>query len=457
MAAPLQVHVSYRQIIRIAAPISLALLVPQLNFIINNVFLGHYSGEALATASITGVYYLVFSSIGYGLNNGLQILIARKAGENNPDEIGRLFTQGILIAGGIALLGILLTYTVAPAILRGSLHSPEVAEASIRFLNIRIWGLPFLFIYQMRNALLVGTNQSRYLVAGTLAETAANVLFDYLFIFGAYGFPALGFNGAAYASILAEFIGMFVIFLVIRAKGITRRFSLFRSFTVDKARVRSILNISAPLIFQHGISVVSWVFFYILVEHHGTTASAVSNTMRNIFGFFGVFIWAFAATTNSMVSNVIGQGRADEVIQLVGKIIRLSFGLALVIFVLLNAVPEWYLSIYGQEGEFIRTGVPVLRVVSVGMLLMSFATVWLNAVTGTGKSRVTFLIELVTIILYSVYVYAVLEWQHLSIVWGWMSEWLYWLLLFSLSYWYLRKGKWKPVREEEPGLQTKRR
>jgi Na+-driven multidrug efflux pump len=91
------------------------------------------------------------------------------------------------------------------------------------------------------------------------------------------------------------------------------------------------------------------------------------------------------------------------------------------------------------------------------MLLMSFATVWLNAVTGTGKSRVTFLIELVTIILYSVYVYAVLEWQHLSIVWGWMSEWLYWLLLFSLSYWYLRKGKWKPVREEEPGLQTKRR
>jgi Na+-driven multidrug efflux pump len=58
---------------------------------------------------------------------------------------------------------------------------------------------------RLRNALLVGTNQSRYLVSGTLAETIANVLFDYLFIFGNFGFPEMGLNGAAVASIIAEF------------------------------------------------------------------------------------------------------------------------------------------------------------------------------------------------------------------------------------------------------------
>ena len=63
MAHHLQVDTSYKQILKIALPISLALLVPQLNFVINAVFLGHLSEEALATASITVVDYLIFRGI----------------------------------------------------------------------------------------------------------------------------------------------------------------------------------------------------------------------------------------------------------------------------------------------------------------------------------------------------------------------------------------------------------
>src|SRR6476661_8375091 len=117
MAHALQVGTSYRQILKIALPISLALFVPQLNFIINSVFLGHLSEEALATASITGVYYLIFGGIGFGLNNGLQAFISRRAGENRPSEIGKIFNQGVLISMLIAAFGILFTYTLAPIIL----------------------------------------------------------------------------------------------------------------------------------------------------------------------------------------------------------------------------------------------------------------------------------------------------------------------------------------------------
>ncbi len=185
----LQVEISNRQILKIALPISLAMLVPQINFFTNNIFLGHYNQQSLATASITGVYYLIFAMIGFGLNNGLQALIARRAGENRPEEIGKIFGQGVFISFIIAAVGILITWFVAPTILRNSLHSTQTADDAITFLKIRIWGLPFLYVYQMRNALLVGTNKSRYLVSGTLAETVANILFDYLFIFGHFGFP----------------------------------------------------------------------------------------------------------------------------------------------------------------------------------------------------------------------------------------------------------------------------
>jgi multidrug resistance protein, MATE family len=450
-AAPhsnLQVGISNRQIFKIALPISLAILVPQANWITNNIFLGHYSQHALAVASITGVYYLIFAMIGYGLNNGLQTLISRRAGENRPEEIGKIFGQGVFISLIVAAIGILLTWFVAPLILRQVLHSPETSKDAIEFLRIRIWGLPFLYIYQMRNALLVGTNNSRYLVSGTLAETLANILFDYLFIFGhpivmGFGFPEMGLNGAAVASIIAEFIGMFVIFVVIHYKGISQRFSLFKHFNWDSHNAKLILSISLPLIFQLAISLISWQFFYILIEHHGQTALAVSNVMRNIFGLEGCITWALAATTSSMVSNIIGQGKSDQVRELIWRIVKISTGLSLIVAILINLFPRVLLSAYGQDDAFTAAAIPVVRVVTAAMVLMSFSVIWVNAITGTGNSRITFLIELITIIIYCIYVWLVLEKYSLSITIGWMSEWLYWLSMFFFAWLYMRSGRWK--------------
>ena len=443
MAQSLQVEISYRQIWKIALPIALALLVPQLNLIINGIFLGHHSEESLAIAAITGVYYLIFAGIGFGLNNGLQTLMSRRAGEDRPDEIGKLFTQGIFIAMVIAAVGILFTLFITPAILKTFL-SAEQAGKSIDFLRIRILGLPFLYVYQLRNALLVSINRSKLLVIGTFAETVANIFFDYTLIFGKWGFPEMGFNGAAVASIIAEFTGMFVIFLVINKKGIAKQFSLFSKFHFERINAKLILNMSGPLAFQHAASILAWFFFYILVARNASqTGLAVSTTMRAVFGFFGTFFWALAATTNSMVSNVIGQGKKDQVFTLVGKITKMSFSIALVIGSILNLFPDVYLSLFRNDEQFIETGIPVLRAIGCVMLLLSIGTVWLNAVTGTGNSKITFLIEIAAISFYCVYVFVVLELKHLSILWGWLSEVLYWTILFSCSYFYIRSKKWQ--------------
>lgn len=439
----LQLNTSYRQILGMALPISLALLVPQINFITNNIFLSQLGEKELASAGITGVYYLIFAVIGNGLNNGLQALIARRAGQNLPKEIGRLFYHGVWVALGIAGLGIAITYAFAPMIMRAVIHDAEISEQVVNFLLIRIWGLPLLYLYVMRNAFLVGTNQTRFLVWGTLSEALVNILLDYALIYGHFGLPELGFDGAAYASIVAEGMGLLVIFFVIRWAGLHKTFALFEQVTFDASTVKLILVQSSPLIVQYAISIISWEYFYILIEHHGARDLAISNTMRNIFGLSGIFSWAFASATNSMVSNIIGQGKTDEVIPLIKKVIRVSFSISLLVFVILNIWPAWFLSFYGQGHEFIAHGIPVIRIVSVALLMMSVGTVWLNAVTGTGNTIVNLRIEFITIIIYSIYTYLVLEHWNLAITWGWGSEWVYWISMFSMAYVYMKSGKWK--------------
>jgi Na+-driven multidrug efflux pump len=165
--------------------------------------------------------------------------------------------------------------------------------------------------------------------------------------------------------------------------------------------------------------------------------------MRNIFGFFGVFTWAFAATTNTMVSNIIGQGKNEQVIFLIRKIVRISMCIAVLVALVLNLFPALFLKMYGQGDTFVEDAIPVVRIVALALLVMSFSTVWLNAVTGTGNSKITLYIEIVAIVLYSIYVYVVLEVLKLPITIGWMSEYLYWLALFGASFYYIRSGKWK--------------
>jgi len=444
--AQLQLTTGYKQILKMALPISLAMLVPQINFITNNIFLGGLGEQELASAGITGVYYLIFAVIGNGLNNGLQALIARRAGQNKPTEIGRIFYHGVWIALGFSSIGILVTYTLAPSIVRMVIHNPGLAEQVISFLRIRIWGLPLLYLYAMRNALLVGTNQTRFLVWGTLAEASTNIFLDYTLIYGHFGFPHIGFNGAAYASIIAEGAGLLIIYAVIHIKGLHKQFSFFQSTTLDRSVVKLILTQSSPLIAQYAISIVCWEYFYILIEHHGDRALAISNTMRNIFGLFGIFSWAFASTTSSMVSNIIGQEKQEEVIPLIRRAITLSLCVSFVLFTLINVRPEWFLSFYGQGEAFINDAIPVIRIVSVALLMMSFSTIWLNAVTGTGNTVVNLIIELVTIVVYSVYVYVTLEYLNLPITWGWASEGVYWICMFSMAYAYMKSGKWKNKR-----------
>ena len=76
----LKLDTSYKQILQMALPISFAILVPQFNFLINSIFLAQLGEGFIGASGITGVYYLIFSVIGFGLNNGLQALISRRAG-----------------------------------------------------------------------------------------------------------------------------------------------------------------------------------------------------------------------------------------------------------------------------------------------------------------------------------------------------------------------------------------
>ena len=445
----LLVEVTNRQILKIALPISAALIIPNINFITNNIFLGGLGERELGNAGTTGVFYLIMMVSGSGLSNAIQALISRRGGEGNTNQINILFSQGIRIGLIFSLFWIMFTWLIAPYCLR-SFVKPENFAQEMDFLRIRIWGLPFLYLFQTGNAFLIGTLNSRFMMVGTIGEALINIFFDYVLIYGALNFPQLGFNGAAVASVIAEFSGMLIVYLVIFRQGLKRKFHLFSNFSYNKRATSEILKISAPLVLQFTISLVTWLIFFLLLEDYGERAKAISNAMRNVFGIVGVFLWAFASTSNTMVSNLIGQGKENKVIGSIEKIMWLSLSTTFFIVLLLNIFPQHFLHMFGQSPEFVTDAIPVVRIISIGMLGMSIGTVWLNAVTGTGKTKMNLLIECIAIILYLAYIYFVMVKWHLSLAIVWTNEFVYWLVILVMAIWYMQSDRWKS-KPEKPG------
>jgi Na+-driven multidrug efflux pump len=94
----LKVKVDHRQILSIALPISVAILIPQLNLLINAIFLGHLSNEALGNAGVTGVFYLIFAVAGHGMNSSMQSVFSGYAGSGDHNAFKIVLWQGIRIS-----------------------------------------------------------------------------------------------------------------------------------------------------------------------------------------------------------------------------------------------------------------------------------------------------------------------------------------------------------------------
>ncbi|MEO7046894.1 MAG: MATE family efflux transporter, partial [Ferruginibacter sp.] len=159
----LKVQVTNKQVLSIALPITFAILIPQLNLLTNSIFLGRLSNEALGNAGITGVFYLIFAVAGMGLNSALQTVFSKYAGSGDTNAFKTILNQGIRISLQIAVICILFTWLVAPFILK-AVADPKAYPVEMDFLKIRILGLPFLFLFQMGNAFLVASLNSRYLM-----------------------------------------------------------------------------------------------------------------------------------------------------------------------------------------------------------------------------------------------------------------------------------------------------
>ncbi|PLW96209.1 MAG: MATE family efflux transporter, partial [Marinilabiliales bacterium] len=220
-------------------------------------------------------------------------------------------------------------------------------------------------------------------------------------------------------------------------------FDLFCFCQLSFARLNRILKVAVPIMMQSFLSLSVWFVFFLFIEKLGESSLAVSNIIRSIFVVLMMPIWGFSTATNTLVSYLLGQNRGEEVMSLIFKIVRLCFLGVLAIVSIGVIFPEYVLGIYTDSTSLIELGIPILNVVSIGALSLSIGFIFFNGVSGTGKTNISLMIEIIILIIYVSYAYAMVYIFDTQIAGVWTTEILYGILLALFSFIYLKSDHWK--------------
>lgn len=413
--------------------------------VIDVSFMGRVGEAQLGAAGLAGIYYFIMVLIGFGFNSGMQIIIARRIGEKRDKDVGFVFDNEFYLILLVALLQFLLLHFFSFGILRWMIHSDNVYKYAIQFNTWRSYGIFFALLNSFFQSFFVSIGKTKVLNFTTPLLMAVNIVLDYALIFGHWGLPQLGVSGAAIASTTAELTVAIFYFIYIFNTDNVKKYNLFKFIKIDFKEILILLDLSGPLVFQYIISISTWFGFFIVIEHLGELPLAASNIAKNIYTFCGIPCWALGSTTNSMVSNLIGQGRQNEVFKLLRKIISLSFSVIFMFCLCLIFFSNSIANLFTNNPDIVAQTIRIIPTIIVALSLMSFSFICIFAVTGTGSTRYGLIAEITAIVMYIIYTYLAAFYFHFSLRFIWGSEVLYWIVALIMCGAYLRSGKWKKV------------
>jgi len=434
---------SNKNIFKITYPIFLTLVAQNIINVTNTAFLGRVGEVELGASAIGGVFYLAIYMVGFGFSQGAQILIGRRNGEKNFGQIGPIFNNGLIFNLLLSVIIFGLSVKGVPVIMKYLVSSEHIYKSSLDYLNWRIYGFFFAFVNVIFRGLYVGITQTRILTISAILTAVTNILFDYILIFGNFGFPKLGIEGAGISSVIAESVTTVYLFWHTIYRTNRKLYGLFEFKKVEFKTIVQILDLSVFIMFQYFISISTWFMFFIFIERMGERPLAVTNIGRSLYILLMMPGAALSTTVNTLVSNLIGAGRKEEVLPFIRRIVGMVVLIILPILAFTFAFPELFARIYTDDPGLVAACVPVMRVVAVANLFCAVSNIIFNGVSGTGNTRTAFAIEFLTLFFYLSYVYytAIINRQPVAIVW--MSEFVYWTIIGALGYFYLLKGNWR--------------
>lgn len=435
---------NYRTILSVALPLMVSSFIQSIVMISDAAFLSRYDTVAFdACGNASLIYVTIFMAIN-GLSDGVQILIARRIGQEKQHAIGRIFGTSVFTIGIVSILLFSFLFFIIPTLLPLYTKHTDLANAQIEFLSVRSYALLFCMFSLPIQAFFLATGKTWVVLISALIIACSNILLGYLLIFGVPNLlPSLGIKGAALASTIAELLGMVFLIVFLFFSKERKIYQMFHHFAFQWKSFVELVKIGSPLFFQGFIALAAWTIFFTWIEQMGKFELTVSQNIRSFYFLAFVPILGFAATTKTYVSQYIGKADFDSLKTIQRRIQLLTILFLFVFFHGALLYPRFMITLINPEEIYITKSAEILRFIAGSFLIFGLISVKFQTVNGSGNTIASFLIEFFSISIYLLFSYLLIKVWHAEIYWVWSVEYVYFGALGILSIGYLKLFNWK--------------
>jgi len=405
----------------------------------DTVLLAHVGQAELGAVALGDTVLELAVVPALGLVEAVQILVARRAGQDRLLDLRQAFLRGMALIGLVSIAAAASIALFAPTLATWLAGSAEVADQLGPFLRIAAVGIVFEMGSLGLGALCVGLGRTRILLAVAAVLVVGNLALDSVLIFGVFGFPRLGIEGAALGSALAEVAAFGVLAVYVRRILNMRPLG---GRVADKRLTRSLLELAWPVSLEQALDVARWLFFFLLVAHLGEEALAASSIVYACYAAFVIPAVGFGETACSVVSSLVGRQGHDGIPLVVRQLVRRAGLLTLPLLALGVMAPGTLLAVFGTEGVNPEGVTTAIRIVALAMVVAVRAELWLAALIGTGDTVLALRAEVAESAV-------MVGGACLAIVSGagvpgaWAAVGLAWLVGLRLVRTWVEKGRWR--------------
>ena len=363
---------------KLAVPASVGFIFNTLFNVVDTYYGGRISTAALAALGLTFPVFFIILAMGMGMGTGTTALISQSLGAGRNEEADKIGYQAVTLSIINSFLLTIVGLIFAPSLFRMLGATGDYLVISVQYMNTILYGTVFFLINSILNSLLNARGDTKtfrnYLIAGFML----NLILDPWFIYGGFGFPALGIRGIGYSTVLIQFMGAIYMIIIMRKLKVFQH-AHFSDFIPNRKYFYALFGQGFPaslnmLTVAIGIFVITW-----FASHFGKEAVAAYGIATRIeqialLPTIGLNIAALTLAAQNM-----GANRPERVYE--SWKLNIRYGLIIIVIgsVSVLLLARQLMQVFTADIQVIEIGIEYLRIAA----LFFFAYIFLNMSVST--------------------------------------------------------------------------
>ena len=400
----------YKMVMLIAIPIMVQNGITNFVNLLDNIMVGQVGTTQMSGVAIVNQLIFVYNLCIFGGLSGAGIFTAQYYGQKDEEGVRNTFRFKIWLAVLITVVAILIFLVGGSRLIQLYLNDGDAASLAatlqygLEYLKVMLVGLPAFMVVQVYSSTLREWGETVVPMKAGIAAVLVNLVFNYLLIYGKFGFPTLGVVGAAVATVMSRYVEM--IFVVgwthMHKEKNTYMKGLYKTMLIPADLTKKIILKGSPLMLNEAFWSIGMAALAQCYSVRGLDVVAGQNIANTIGNLFNVVFIALGNAVAIVVGQLLGAGKMEEAKDTDNKMIAFSVlccvGIAILMFLFAPVFPEFYNT--GENAKHIATGFIMLQ--AVFMPQNAFLHAAYFTLRSGGKTVITFFFDSVFICVISV-------------------------------------------------------